>query len=190
VADPDHFSLGADCAAIAPVEHSSIRKRPEDAAKFESLLGELEGHFREPHPARRDEYRQQVLEAIARLRREPRRERAYLPTAIQSLESRVEPYESQSLDPSAKAAQDALTSLLEQAQEERRQCGSGGRLSDARREALSNIAAAQAGRYLAEQRYRSAWLTNYLLDTLLDPVLYSIDNWPRRRLRAMLSSFA
>lgn len=184
---------------LTPVNHACILKRPSDPAQFAKLLEELEAHFREPHPARNDPLRAGVLDAIGRLRRELSRERAYFPTAIQFLESRIAAYEADSLQPQARAALESLTGIMERAERVRAECGPArpgmlagtwrGTTSD--REVALKILREAASQYMADSRLWLPWITNYLAVILLSPPLLQFSARRSRRLlrtTALISS--
>ncbi len=159
-----------EIAWLTPVDHACIVKRPVDPGKFAGLLDELEGYFRDPHPARNDALRAQVAEGIIRLRRELRRERAYFPTGIRFLEERIAAYEAESLEPAARAALKEFTDILESAEKVRSECGAAPLTEPARQAALRTMREA-ASRYMTNAGLWNAWTTNYLAEILLSPAL-------------------
>lgn len=164
---------------LTPVEHSTIRKRPSDPARFEQLADELENLYITPHPARRDGPRLEVLGAIERLKRELKRDKAYIPTAIQSLEQKLTAFESESVQPAAKASAEALIELLTNLERVRVTCANG-RIGKAVKSQLRQTAAREASRYLADAHLQIPRLTNYILADLLTPELLEVVRWPRR----------
>jgi hypothetical protein len=156
---------------LTPVNHACILKRPADPAKFGSLLDELEACFRAPHPARNDLLRGHVVEAIERLRRELKRDRAYFPTGIQFLEARIAAYDSESVDLASRQAQEALSGILENMEKVRCRCAAPSRMAEPERQAALRSARESASRYLADARLQDPWMTNYLAGILLIPAL-------------------
>jgi hypothetical protein len=139
------------------------------------LLDELETYFREQHPAHNDSLRVQVAEAIVRLRRELKRERAYFPTSVQALEQHIAEWEAHSLAPAGKEAVDHLTAILEKTEQVRACCARGGK------DAKDQLPAAReaAADYLRDPRLWTPWLNHYLIDTLLSPPLLGhASRWP------------
>jgi hypothetical protein len=156
---------------LTPVNHACILKRPADPIKFARLLDELEGRFHDPHPARNDRLRSQVVEAIERLRRELKRERAYFPTGIRFLETRIAEYESESLEPQARASLETLTGIFERMELVRSTCGASSRVTETDRHAALRTAREAASQYLSDPRLWNPWMTNYLAEILLSPAL-------------------
>jgi hypothetical protein len=165
---------GGSMIWLTPVEHSSIRKRPADPVRFEQLADELENLYRKPHQARRDGLRLEVLGAIERLKRELKRDKAYIPTAIQSMELKLAAFEADSIQPDAKASVDTLMELLASLERVRVECV-GGRTGKAQ---LRQAAAGEASRYLADSRLQIPRLTNHILVSLLTPELLEAVQWP------------
>ena len=75
---------------------------------------ELEDLVRTPHPARSEQARIGVLDAITRLRRENERERCYLPTPMQYLEAKLSDYNA-ALKPKASEWLRGLVAILDRA---------------------------------------------------------------------------
>jgi hypothetical protein len=158
-----------EIAWLTPVDHACILKRPADPARFASLLSELDTCFCEPHPARSDALRAQVVEAISRLRRELKRERAYFPTGIQFLEARIAAYESESLDPSARAAVEALTRIFECAERVRSESSAPKPMTGRDGKAALKAIREAVSHYLDNSALWNSWTTNYLAEILLSP---------------------
>jgi len=152
---------------LTPVDHACILKRPSDADRFAVLLDELESLYHTPHSARNEMMRSAVIEAVVRLRRELKRERAYFPTAIRHLEERIEAWNNESLEPAAKAALSALRGIVDAAEAVRAKCEGETELASADKSELLPGLRQAAGRYIAQPRLRNSWLTNHLLETLL-----------------------
>ncbi len=152
---------------LTPVDHACILKRPSDPERFATLLDELEALYHTPHPARNEMMRSAVIEAVVRLRRELKRERAYFPTAIRQLEERIEAWNNESLEPGANAALAALREIVEAAEAVRAKCEADAEIPGTEKAALLQRLRQAAGRYVAQPRLRNAWLTNHLLETLL-----------------------
>lgn len=144
----------------SPVHHTLIRKRPADRDRFRAGLTELEALFQTPHPARSEQARIAVLDAIARLRREIERERCYLPAPMQFLEARLADYSS-ALKPKAGEWMRGLLAILERLIELRNRMEETG-------QADVNALAEQTVRYLSTPRLHTPGLTSYILTLLLD----------------------
>ena len=165
------------------MDHACILKRPSDPAKFAALLDQFEIYFQEPHPARNDLLRTQVGEAISRLRRELKRERAYFPTGIQFLEARIAAYESESLDAPARAAVQALTGILERAERVRCDCDAFLFMPEPQRKLALRTIREVASQYIGDPGLWNAWMANYLAEILLSPALLETSVWRSRRAR-------
>lgn len=145
----------------SPVRLSLVRKFPADGRIFLETLARLETLFGKPHPARDEPVRLGVLDAIERLRRDVDRSNAYLPTALQFLETRLDDYDERSLKPRAAERMEILMSIISGVVE------LGCRLESRQPVDLEGIAT-QAARYIAEPRIHVPALTNHLLTLLLD----------------------
>lgn len=152
---------------LTPVDHACILKRPSDPDRFSVLLDQLEALYHTPHPARNEMMRSAVIEAVVRLRRELKRERAYFPTSIRHLEERMDAWNRESLEPAANAALKALREIVEAAESVRAKCEGEPDMGEPEKTDLLQRLRQAAGRYLAQPRLRNAWLTNHLLETLL-----------------------
>jgi hypothetical protein len=96
-----------------PLEHSLIRKRPYDPERFVTLLDQLETLFNDAkHPQNR-QLHEELLESIARVRRDLAKENAYMPTALQALEAKVVDYMAHSRNAASQAKKDQLDGVLE-----------------------------------------------------------------------------
>ena len=164
------------------MEHSTIRKRPSDPIRFLQLAQELEGLYMKAHPSRHDGPRVEVLGAIARLKRELNRDKAYIPTAIQALEAKLAAFETESVQPAAQAACAALSGLLLSIEQARVECA-GGRIRRGRRKQLRETGASDASRYLAHARLHIPQLTSHILAALLAPAQLEVIRWPARLIR-------
>ena len=162
---------------LTPMEHSTIRKRPSDPIRFLQLAQELEGLYMKAHPSRHDGPRVEVLGAIARLKRELNRDKAYIPTAIQALEAKLAAFETESVQPAAQAACAALSGLLLSIEQARVECA-GGRIRRGRRKQLRETGASDASRYLAHARLHIPQLTSHILAALLAPAQLEVIRWP------------
>lgn len=149
----------------SPVDHSLIRRRPVDLRRFKELLDDLEMLFAEPHPARFEHSLLEVIDAIAKVRRELDRDKSYLPTPLQYLETKLGDYKTKSLKPGAARLTETLLSTIARLVELRNAVESGADEDVARK------IAGQAARYLATPRLQTRWLTNYILVLLLHPKL-------------------
>lgn len=152
---------------LTPVDHACILKRPSNPERFAGLLDQLEVLYHTPHPARNDMMRSLVVEAVVRLRRELKRERAYFPTSIRHLEERIDAWNRESLEPAANAALSTLREIVEAAEAVRARCEGEDEIPEPEKTELLQGLRQAAGRYLALPRLRSMWLTNHLLETLL-----------------------
>ncbi len=167
-----------ETAWLSPVDHSLIRRLPVDPDRFRETIAELESLFSEPHPARFEPPRLDVLDAIARLRKELEREKSYVPTPLQFLEVKLEEYKTRSLKPNAEALMHTLLSVTVALTELRNSVE-----LDGRRDAAVSILE-QASRYLATPPIQAPWLTSYILALLLHPNVMAT-GWSRRRAKTM-----
>lgn len=75
-----------------PLEHTLIRKRPTDPARFAELLNQLESMFKDARTLQAKQLQREVVEVIARTRRDLQKQTAYLATPLQALEKKVADY--------------------------------------------------------------------------------------------------
>lgn len=144
-----------------PVELSLLRKRPSDPAAFEKLLDELDRLVRAGRPSRAEPLRADVIEALTRVRRDARRENAYMPTSLKTLEAATDAW-LRAAPPEARRRREELDDLL---------LG----LLRVRRGADSREAArAQAKRYADSPWMHTPWITAYALTNLLDAELSAL----------------
>ncbi len=144
-----------------PVELSLLRKRPADPAAFEKLLDELDRLVRAGRPPRAEPLRADVTEALARVRRDARRENAYMPTSLKALEAAVEAWLLKA-PPEARRRREELDALLL------------GMLRVRRGDESKEAARAQAKRYADSPWMHNPWITAYALTNLLDAELAAL----------------
>lgn len=157
-----------------PVELTLVRKRPADPDLFERLLDELERRVRGARLRRREQARTDLLDAIARARRDARRDTAYMPTALRTLGAALDAW-LRGAPPDAVRRRDELEALLRGMVRVRR---SGrdphGDQLQVRRAGPSEAARAQAMRYADSPWMHAAPLTAYALTNLLDAELAAL----------------
>ncbi|HSG38472.1 MAG TPA: hypothetical protein VLE27_02445 [Thermoanaerobaculia bacterium] len=153
-----------------PVELTLLRKRPADLARCEKLLDELAGLVRDSRLVRPEKLRADLLETLARVGRDVRRENAFMPTSLRALEAAVRAWLS-SAPPEARRRREELDALLLGMLRVRRGDG----------EDLREAARAQAKRYADTQWMHTQWLTSYALTNLLDAELAALPEEERRR---------
>jgi hypothetical protein len=144
----------------SPVDHSLIRRRPVDLPRFAETTGELERLYSEPYPARSESMRLEVLDAIARLRRELERDKSYLPTPLQFLQTKLQDYKTKSLSREAADLIRTVLRMIDRLIELRRDLAASG---PGRTWDLAGQVAEQAALYLAAPGIQIAWLTNRIL---------------------------
>ncbi|HEX7184909.1 MAG TPA: hypothetical protein VF756_23990 [Thermoanaerobaculia bacterium] len=149
-----------------PQELALVRKRPVDPKRFEALLDDLDRVVRTSPLRRKPAARDAVLAAIVRVRRDARRENAYMPTPLRALEDEMDVWLHRSQDPAAqrrrKELDDLLLGLLRLRRHARRQ----GSMED-----LRETARAQAQLYAGFPWMHTPWLTTCALTNLLDAEL-------------------
>ena len=148
----------------SPVDHSLIRRRPVDVPRFVEAAGELERLYSEPYPARSEAMRLEVLDAIARLRRELDRDKSYLPTPLQFLETKLQDYKTKSLSQEAADLTRTVFGMIERLSGLRCALAAPGRNDTWE---LAGQVAAQAALYLARPGIQIPWLTNCVLGLAL-----------------------
>ena len=153
-----------------PVELTLLRKRPSDPARCEKLLDELAGLVRDSHLVRPEKLRADLLETLARVRRDVQRENAFMPTSLRALEAAVRAWLN-SAPPEARRRREDLDSLLLGMLRVRRGDG----------EDLREAARAQAKRYADTPWTHTQWITSYALTNLLDAELAALPEEERRR---------
>ncbi|MFL6263350.1 MAG: hypothetical protein ACJ76Y_26945 [Thermoanaerobaculia bacterium] len=155
-----------------PVELSLLRKRPADPDRCERLLDEIEKLARAARLPRAEPARAEVLEVVARARRDARRDGAYMPTSLRALEVAVESW-LRAAPPEARRRRDELDALLVGLLRVRRGRPGG--------EDLREAARAQAQTYAATPWMQTPWLTSYALANLLDAELSGLPGEERRQ---------
>lgn len=151
-----------------PVELTLLRKRPTDPARCEKLLDELAGVVRDSRLARPDKLRADLVEALARVRRDLQRENAFMPTSLRALEAAVKAW-LRSAPPEARRRREDLDTLLL------------GMLRVRRGEDGREASRAQAMKYADAPWMHTPWLTSYALTNLLDAELAALPEEERRR---------
>ena len=157
-----------------PVDYAIVRRRPTDQTAFERWLGELDDLFAEPQRPHREPLRQDVLDALGRVRRDGQREKAYLPTALQLLERHVDAFLSRGSTPSAPARFDQLVALVRRLTLAERAAAAGAPLDAT---AVTQI----ASEYTAAAWLQTSSLTHRAAALLLAPPYVSVSVWYRRR---------
>ncbi len=155
-----------------PVELTLLRKRPADPDRCERLLDELEKLVRAARLPRAEPPRAELLEAMVRARRDARRDGAYMPTSLRTLESAVETW-LRAAPPEARRRRDELDALLLGLLRVRR--GQSGEAD------LHEAARAQAQAYASAPWMQTPWLTAYVLTNLLDAELSGLPEEERRQ---------
>jgi hypothetical protein len=153
-----------------PVELTLLRKRPADPARCEKLLDELAAVVRDARLARPEKLRADLVEALARVRRDLQRENAFMPTSLRALEAAVRIWLSHA-PPEARRRREDLDALLLGMLRVRR--GEGGDPREASR--------AQAMKYADTPWMHTPWLTSHALTNLLDAELAGLPEEERRR---------
>ncbi len=148
-----------------PVELSLLRKRPADPAAFERLLDELDSLVRAGRPPRAEPLRVDVIEATSRVRRDARRENAYMPTSLKVLEAAAGAWLLKA-PPEGRRRREELDELLLGMLHVRRNQANG---ADSR-----EAARAQAKRYADSPWMHTPWITAYALTNLLDAELAAL----------------
>jgi len=151
---------------LTPVEHSFIRKRAADPARFEALLNQLESMIAAKKPGH-------IISGISRLRRELHREKASLPPALLALEAQVNDFHAAAI-PGSRAKREIYSMLIREA-------------LAARYHSDHPQLAAVTRRYLDSPWMRARELSRFLLIGLLDPRVAAVTPvwagwWLRRRL--------
>lgn len=144
----------------SPVRLSLVRKFPADRPAFLETMTQLEALFVEPHPARAEPVRLGVLDGIERVRRDLDRANAYLPAALQFLETRLDDYDAHSIRPRAAERIEMLMSIVARVVE------LSNRLEQPRPGDAEAIAG-EASRYVAAPRIHTPPVTKHILALLL-----------------------
>jgi hypothetical protein len=155
-----------------PVELSLLRKRPADPDRCEKLLDELEKLVRAARLPRAEAPRTELLEAVARARRDARRDGAYMPTSLRALEAAAEAW-LRATPPEARRRRDDLDAFLLGLLRVRR--GQPGE------EDPREAARAQAQAYVSAPWMQTPWLTTHVLTNLLDAELSGLPEEERRQ---------
>jgi hypothetical protein len=154
-----------------PVELSLLRKRPADPERCERLLDEMEKLVRTARIPRAEPARVEVFEAVTRARRDARRDGAYMPTSLRSLEAAVQAW-LRAAPPEARRRRDDLDALLRGLLRVR-----GARAGS---KDLREAARAQAQAYAGAPWLHTPWLTACALANLLDAELSALPEEERK----------
>jgi len=157
-----------------PVEHALIRRRPADLGAFERLAGELEAVFAAPQIGARELSRLQVADALDRVRRDGRRENAYVPTALQLLDRKVADFLACGAGPVAARRFEQLHALVRQLTERERAL-------DADMAPETEHVTELASRYVATDWLHVRSLTDRIVALLLARPYVLVSIWYRRR---------
>jgi len=161
-----------------PAELSLIRKRPTDPARFALLLDEAEQLFRASRIPLNENARQEVVEAIGRVRKDLQRQNAYIPTALQALERKITECMQLSSNAAARVKKEQVDTLLGELVYLRHQYGlDANPPTPLDRSALASCKETiqhQAKVYLESPWMQTPWLTTYILTTLLDSELMAL----------------
>lgn len=155
-----------------PVEVALVRKRPRDTERFSQVLDALETLFTAPRVLLHPQARQQVLDAMARVRRDVQRPDGYLPTRLQALAEKIALCVHQALNSTAHRRREALDRLLEACVTVRHTYACGSAQGSTRAEttvACFRRAAQQHAQYYLNNAWmHTPCLTVHVLTNLLD----------------------
>jgi hypothetical protein len=156
----------------SPVELSLLRKRPADPEGCERLLDELEKLARTARLPRAEPARTEVVEAVVRARRDARRDGAYMPTSLRTLEAAIAAW-LRAASPEARRRREELDAFLLGLLRVRR-------ARPAEGEEPREAARAQAQAYAGSTWMQTPWLTAHVLTNLLDAELSALAEEERR----------
>jgi hypothetical protein len=163
---------GGEVTWRTPVELALLRKRPADPVRFERLLEELERLVRGARLARREKARTELTEAIARVRRDARRDGAYMPTSLQALEPALLDWLLRAEAPATLRKREQLEELLAGLLRARRDLAQAALIERGLIEAvLIESVRAQAQLYASSPWVQAPELTGQVLTNLLDAEL-------------------
>lgn len=159
-----------------PVEVPGLRKRPRDLQRFVMLLDRLEELISTPGVVWHEQTRRDVLNEIARVRRELQRPHGYLPTRLQALQKKVSHCTQQAPFATAHAQREALDRCLSTCLAVRQAYGWEHRrpLSSVGLAQMREMTQQQAHDYLYTAWMHTPWLTTRLLTNLLDADLAAV----------------
>lgn len=168
-----------------PMEIKLIVKRPGDPERFRERVDELARLLRRSKLRRKDSVKEAALTAIAGLRRDLKRDRAYLPTSLQQLEAKLSDWLFPTHPPAAVEKRRELDSLIRGVLDVRHRFGerldSGHRLEGAQREELQDLVQRHARQYVGSPWMHTPALTTAVLRNLLDSELAPSPDAPARR---------
>ncbi|MBC8458168.1 MAG: hypothetical protein H8D67_09260 [Deltaproteobacteria bacterium] len=168
-----------------PVEHSIIRKRPTDLDRFGQLLDETENLVRTAGIRRDEQVGKEVLEVIARLKRNLERENAYFPTALTLLERKLSEWLHDSHNTAAQERKEQLDNLLREMVSVRHAYGLDNTLRKTLKESevtnFKEMAQKHTKTYLETPWMQTPWLTNYILTNLIDSELAPLQKQAQRK---------
>lgn len=163
---------------VTPIEHPHIQKRASDSPRFERLIQDLVDLYKDSHPARFERPRLNLLDALARLRRELKRDHCYLPAAMQLVEVRVANFQAESIEPAALASAETLRRLLLACDQIQTSCQQRW-MNKSLAAALRRQAAELGALYIDNPGLHRPWLTSNILGTLLAPAHMDVRWRPR-----------
>lgn len=168
-----------------PVEHSVIRKRPTDAARFAQLLDETEQLVETAEIRRSQQAGLDVLEVVARLRNGLKRENAYFPTLLKALEDKLTAWSHAPQNAAPQGKREHLDNFLKGIVSVRYAYGSDSSprptLKKPEFDRLKGLAEQHAKTYLDTPWLQTPWLTNYLLTNLINSELAPLARRVRRK---------
>jgi hypothetical protein len=161
-----------------PMQHAIIRKRPLDMTRFVHLLSELETLVNTSPLRRQERLCQEVLDAIARLRRSLHTEDAYIPTALLTLERNIVACVQRPPSPKGRARLAQLEGLLGELLAIRHHCGLGGtagrRINRSGFDSCKEMLLHEVKSYLETPWMQIPWLTSFILTSLLETELATV----------------
>ncbi len=174
------FYRGGKVIWRTPIELSILRRCPKDPQRFAKLLDDLESRIKTSRLSRTEQSRKDALEALDRLRRDCRRENAYIPTPLKLLDSKLNEWLLHGNNWQDHQHKEKLDTLLLELIYVRRDCQwdqIDSRTFDASEARLvRNLTRKHAKTYLDAEWMHIPWLTTFVLTNLLDGELTSFSS--------------
>jgi hypothetical protein len=172
------FIKGGKVIWRTPMQHAIIRKRPLDMTCFVQRLSELETLVHASPIRRQEQSWQEVLDAIARVRRYLSQEDAYIPTSLLTLERKIVGCVQRPPSAKGRARLEQLEGLLGELLAIRRRCRLDGtadrRVNRSDFDSCKATLLHAAKSYLETPWMQIPWLTTFILTTLLEAELATL----------------
>lgn len=173
------FQSRGDIVWRTPIELSIIRKRPANQTEFEHNLDEIERMVSQSRLPRPEQKRKDLQDVISRVRRDLKRENAYIPTSLKLLQCRLDDWLKSHKSREAHKRRETLDQLLLELVNVRHDYGQRKNSELLPKQAVrvyKRTTHRQAKAYLESTWMHTPWLTTWLLSAMLDAELCALQD--------------